>query len=304
MPEILLHWTYSFLEGRSQCVKIGNITSEWKKNKGAVPQGTLFGMEGFIVHIDDLQLINEIIKYVDDATTFESIPSYNIAHSNMPLNLKMLETWTEANEMKLNTKKTKEMCFSFSKARYLPDSFIDGHKIEQVKSFKLVGVEVSENLSWNNHIESIVKKNNCKLYYLKLLKRSGVSPKELIMFYTSIIRSAIEYAAPVWGNGLPGYLMDNLENLQKRAMRTIFPDLQYKNALTTALLPSIATRIDNICRNFFQKIQHPDDRIHHLLPEKAVNYHNTRNKRIYPLPHLRTEKTKKSFIYHSLFHYQ
>ena len=63
LSQTLLDWTYSFLEGRTQCVKIGNSKSEWKK----VPQGTRFGMEGFIVHINDLQLLTETLKYVDDA---------------------------------------------------------------------------------------------------------------------------------------------------------------------------------------------------------------------------------------------
>ena len=304
LSQTLLDWTYSFLEGRTQCVKIGNSKSEWKKVNGAVPQGTLFGMEGFIVHINDLQLLTETLKYVDDATAYEILPTSDLQSSKMQDNMQMLETWTTSNEMMINTKKTKEMFFSASKVKQPPTLTLDGAEIARVKSIKLVGVEITENLTWNDHVASIVKKNHSKLYYLKLLKRAGVNTKDLITFYTTIIRSSIEYAAPVWGTGLPVYLMDSLENLQKRAISTIFPNQDYAITLKSIRLPHLSERIDTICRNFFTKIQTNDDRIHHLLPEEQTNSHNTRQKKKYLLPQLRTERAKRSFINHSLFHYQ
>ena len=69
--------------------------------------------------------------------------------------MKMLETWTTSNEMMINTKKTKEMFFSASK---LPTLTLDGAEIARVKSIKLVGVEITENLTWNDHVAFIVKK--------------------------------------------------------------------------------------------------------------------------------------------------
>ena len=39
-----------------------------------------------------------------------------------------------------------------------------------------------------------------------------------------------EYACQVFHYGLPKYLSDVIERIQKRALRIIFPDLSYENA--------------------------------------------------------------------------
>ena len=41
--------------------------------KGAFPQGSFMGMEGFCVQIDDLKPPLPMYKYVDDSTTFETL---------------------------------------------------------------------------------------------------------------------------------------------------------------------------------------------------------------------------------------
>ena len=43
VPSILLRWTYSFLQNRQQCVKVGGLFSDWLSPNGGVPQGTLAG---------------------------------------------------------------------------------------------------------------------------------------------------------------------------------------------------------------------------------------------------------------------
>ena len=50
---------------------------------------------------------------------------------------------------------------------------------------------------------------------------------------TSLVRSVLEYAAPVWA-GLPSYLSDLVKSVQKEALRIIF--------LTPKLLPGAGLR--------------------------------------------------------------
>ena len=70
--------------------------------------------------------------------------------------------------------------------------------------------------------------------------------------YCAPIRSVLEYAAPVW-SGLPVYLSDVLEAVQRRAMRIIFPHADYNTALCSAGLGSPADRRDAICTKFISK---------------------------------------------------
>ena len=84
-------------------------------------------------------------------------------------------------------------------------------------------------LKWNFHIDSIVKKASECMYFLRQLKRAKVPIR-----YISIVRvwSVIEYVLPVFHHALPAYLSDDLERLQKRALATILGyGVPYKEAL-------------------------------------------------------------------------
>ena len=70
---------------------------------------------------------------------------------------------------------------------------------------------------------------------LRSLKKAGVQLSDLVGIYCALIRSVLEYAAPVW-SGLPVYLSDVLEAVQRRAMRIIFPHADYNTALCSAAL--------------------------------------------------------------------
>ena len=48
--------------------------------------------------------------------------------------------------------------------------------------------------------------------------------------YTTVVRPALEYAASVWQN-IPDFLSYKIESIQKRAMRIIFPLMNYNEAV-------------------------------------------------------------------------
>ena len=57
IPDPILRWLESFLSGRKQRVKIGNIMPAWLDIWGTVPQGTFLGILLFICMINDLKTI-------------------------------------------------------------------------------------------------------------------------------------------------------------------------------------------------------------------------------------------------------
>ena len=69
--------------------------------------------------------------------------------------------------------------------------------LKDVKSFKDLGVTISKDLSWDNHISITVNKAN---NLLGLIKRS-VGTTNVNIFstlYLSLVRPLLEYAVPVW----------------------------------------------------------------------------------------------------------
>ena len=95
----------------------------------------------------------------------------------------------------------------------------------------LLGVIISDDLKWNAHVEYVIAKAAKRLYALRLLKRAGVMPEDMLNTYTYNIRSVLEYAAQAWQDYIPAYLSDAIESIQKRALRIIFLNLSYQQAL-------------------------------------------------------------------------
>ena len=92
-----------------------------------------------------------------------------------------------------------------------------------VDSVKLLGVTISSSLSWNLHIDEVIKKASKRLYFLVQLKRARGPPSDLVLFYTACIRSIIDYAIPAFYHALPQYLKNELVRLQTRAISIIVP---------------------------------------------------------------------------------
>ena len=97
------------------------------------------------------------------------------------------------------------------KPHHPPPLQLSGSEIERVHTYKLLGVYVTDNLCWSTHCEYIVQRARKRLYALRCLKKSGVMERELVLVYSSLIRSVLEYASPVWAN-LPEYLSLLIEN--------------------------------------------------------------------------------------------
>ena len=100
----------------------------------------------------------------------------------------------------------------------IPSIVIEGNIVETVEYAKLLGVTLSNDLTWNRHVDCIVKKKAAKrVYMLYQLKRAGISQLDLVTVYIRVVRPFLEYACPVWHTNLPKYLSDSIELIQNRA---------------------------------------------------------------------------------------
>ena len=157
--------------------------------------------------------------------------------------------------------------------------FLNGAAIVRVSSFKLLGVTLSNDLSWNDHCDEMLKKACKRLYALRSLKAAGLNQKDLVLVYCSLVRSVVEYASPVWA-ALPIYLQDMLEAVQKKALYIIFGKMEYKEAMETAGLQSLCARRNDACVKFIGKarISSPLNRIipSPILSQQTYDLRNSR----------------------------
>ena len=300
----LIPWICSFLSGRTQSVKVGGSTSDWAPIVAGVPQGTKLGPILFLIMINDLArncpLKSRHWMYVDDITISESVA--RDATPAIQDDLDTISRWASTNNMRLNPKKCKELAISFlrsSPAGLSSPLHVNNVPLERVKEFKVLGLTVQNDLRWNTHIDNITKKASKRLHIIRVLRNAGVPPQDLVKIYIALIRSILEYCCPVWSTCIPSYLSDKIEKLQKRALRILFPDLSYEEALARTSLPRLDDRRNSLCAQTVEKIAcDPSSRLHSILPSTRAdsNGRRLRNASHFSLFKCRTERFRSSFF--------
>jgi len=94
--------------------------------------------------------------------------------------------------MVINSKKTKEMILSTADKSPPPLLTISNNPVQRVTCFKLLGINLCNDL---RHVDALCSKVASRLYFLKLLR---LSANDLLCFYKSVIRSVLEYGSAVW----------------------------------------------------------------------------------------------------------
>ena len=240
-------------------------------------------------------------KYVHDTSISETVGKG--CESNLQRVVDDLSRQSSSEGFQLNEAKCKELRISFanSNSTFNP-ILLNGKPLEEVTSSKLLGLNISSDLKWNVHVLELVKKASCRLYFLRQLKRSQVMPEELMLFYITCIRSILEYTCPVFHRALPGYLSEDLERLQKRALRIIYPGMSYNQALEFSGLPTLFKRREEISSKLFNEVVGDSGHTLHklLLPKNPPNYFPRKN-RDFALPLCKTDRCTKSFIFSHVF---
>ena len=104
------------------------------------------------------------------------------------------------------------------------------------------------------------------------------------LYLTRVTRnsSVLEYACEAFHSSLPAYLSDQIERVQKRVLRILFPAVSYSNALEEAGLKTLFNRRGDICSTLFNQIVESDGqhKLADLLPMRNDNErYNFRNRR-------------------------
>ena len=80
--------------------------------------------------------------------------------------------FSESHNMKLNPPKCKQMVINFMHNHNfsLNPILLGNDVIETVRVYKLLGIILSHDLTWTNHVDYIYKKSNKRLYFIRFVK--------------------------------------------------------------------------------------------------------------------------------------
>jgi hypothetical protein len=182
-----------------------------------------------------------------------------------------VDSWSILNYMNINTKKTKEMLLGSITKNPPPLLQLNGQPVERVKSYKLLGLHVTDTLQWNEHVSSLCSRATQRLHFLQQLKRAAMSSDDLLYSYQSVVRPVTEYACAVWHTSLTQEQTNLLESIQKRAMKIICGSNSGDLPQALDTLPSLAERREQLTKQFFTGLLSETSCLHDLIPAKRNN---------------------------------
>ena len=131
----------------------------------------------------------------------------------------------------------------------------DNQMLDVVPHVKLVGVMVTQDLSWQLNTDYICTKARNKLWILRRLNRFKFDEYKILDVYKKEVRSILEYAVPVWHSSLTKRQSIQIERIQKQAFRIILQQnyISYEIACTLLSMEPLHTRRTQLCINFAKK---------------------------------------------------
>ena len=142
------------MQGKAQVTCVGASVSAPLYLNGGIPQGTKL----------TLFKVGTLAKFVDNLTVLEVVPRNSPSLLNVVVD--DIDALAVNKNMRLNPRKCKTMSVDFLhyNSCVLRPIAVGGFDIEQVSTFKLLGVHLSQDLTWAVHCDYIVKKANRRLY--------------------------------------------------------------------------------------------------------------------------------------------
>ena len=200
--------------------------------------------------------------------------------------------------MRLNEKKTKVMIFNYStNYQFSTRLFIEETLLEIINETKLLGLQLTSDLSWTKNTNMLVKKSYARMTILRKLYSFNIPVKDLIIIYISYIRSLLEQSCVVWHSSLTEADSDKLERVQKVSLRIILKDSydSYEQALKRTKLETLKARRTKLCLKF-AKSSAKNTFTASMFPQNEQHLYNVRNREKYEIQFATTWRLYQSAI--------
>ncbi|XP_061643355.1 GRIP1-associated protein 1 isoform X3 [Phyllopteryx taeniolatus] len=266
----ICQWIYSFLTGKTQQVRLGETTSSTRSISTGAPQGCVLSPLLFSLYMNDCTSTHpavKLLKFADDTTVIGLIKDGD--ESAYRQEVERLELWCGRHNLELNTLKTVEMIVDFRRhpLPQLPLT-LSSCLVSTIETFKFLGITVSQDLKWATNINSVLKKAQQRMYFLRLLRKHGLSPELLRQLDTAVIESVLCSSITVWFGAATKNNKLRLQRTIKTAEKIVGTPLPTLEDLHAARSKTRACKI-------LSDAPHPGHRLFQLLPSALQEHCNT-----------------------------
>ena len=203
--------------------------------------------------------------------------------------------------LRVNEAKTKLLCLSAA-VNSTTSSYIrtqTGSTIESQDFLKQLGFHFSSRPTVDEHVKQTAVKVRKRYWFLRHLKKAGVSSADLLHVYRSFILPIIDYSCVVYHSMVNGEQARILEKLQSSALKTIFGwQKSYEELREEHTVESITERRQRLTDDFIIKSSNNPRFGERWFPLKNIPDHDLRRERPYIELFARTDRLYRSPIFY------
>ena len=212
--------------------------------------------------------------------------------------------------MKFNVAKCHSMRVTrhYSHKQIIHDYTLHQQTLENVQSAKYLGITITENMDWGQHISDISSKATKTLGFLRRnLAFALRSTKEVA--YKTLVRPKLEYAAPIWSPYCKTQIQQ-VEKVQRTAAR--WTCRRWRNTSSVGEMldelqwPTLEARRDQSSLLFFHKIHCGTmsiDKDKYLTPSQSTRSTRSSHNSQYCRPQTYSDALKYSFFPRTIPHW-
>lgn len=283
----------SYLCDRIQRVDINGTTSSGSPVTMGVPQGSILGPFLFLVYINDLpfyvQNFCDIVLFADDTSLIFKVDRRDSVLDKVNSSLARVQDWFTANNLLLNSKKTKCLRFTLPNVKKLSSNIaLNDETIDLVESTVFLGITLDRKLQWGAHIECLAGKLSSAAFAVwKVRQLTDVNTARLVYF--SYFHSVMSYGILLWGKAAD---IESIFIIQKRAVRAIYnlgARVSLKDRFKEVDILTVASQY------IYENIMFVRKNIDKYTKNADVHTYNTRNSHKLAGSHHRLHKVHNSF---------
>ena len=163
----LLLWLQNYLTSRSQQVVLDGFSSDPVAVTSGVPQGSILGPLLFNIFMNSISTVPlsancHLALYADDILIYKPIDN-STDLSTFQNDTQNIINWICGNGLTPNHTKTQLLPITRSRQQSPLSISINGHTISPCQSVKYLGVTLTQNLTWSQHIGNICKSSKKQL---------------------------------------------------------------------------------------------------------------------------------------------
>ena len=169
--------------------------------------------------------------------------------------------------------------------------------LEIVNETKILGLILSDDLTWRKNTNNLVSKANARMIILRKLVEFSIPSTDLVNLYCIFIRSILEFNCAVWFSSISEEECSDLERVQKNACRLILKNKynDYDQALACLNLQTLKERRSKLAMRFAEQCLRNEE-MQYLFPKTTTKEHNLRNTETFHVKFAHSSRLYRSSI--------